>query len=364
MLRGRHLFYVALVLLSEAWTAFPELCPDTIDPTESCKCSLQSKTPTSQSKDQVWITCVNVTSLSVLTQVLSAMKGRDIHKFQLGTSQVGYLPNTLFLGTRVHDVQIWDSPFTSFVQGDAGAFLGLEDSLRWLTLRRCKLNSGMPFQRLANLTSLESLDLSFNQLTSVHEPWFRYFPSSVSTLSLRGNAIKKMASEAFAGLLRLYLLDLSENNIYLLQRSMLPDQLFILNLSYNRLSSLPEGVFNRMTRLRRVYLNGNRFTTLEYNVWASVWSNPRLGIEIIGNPIVCDCKVQWMVKLHRSNGVCSSVECQQYILVDGACNSPPSVAGHPLVNMTCDNLPCEEPCEDPNESSNEVPLFPPPEGTT
>ncbi|XP_064489090.1 slit homolog 1 protein-like isoform X2 [Ornithodoros turicata] len=346
--------YVAFVYVSAACLSLCQTqCPDVLDPTETCKCSLQNRTPTSLSKDQVWITCLNLTELPHLTHVLTAMKNREVHKFQLGTSHVGYLPNTLFRGIRVHEVQVWDTPLTSFVQGDADAFLGLEGKLRWLTLRRCKLHSDMPFQRMANLTSLESLDLSFNRLTTVKESWFRYFPSSLASLSLKGNAINKMDPKAFAGLLRLFLLDLSENNIKTMQRSMLPDQLFILNLNDNRLSSLPEGIFGGMTNLRRVYLNGNRFTTLDYGVWAAVWSNPKLGIEVRGNPINCDCNVQWMVKLHHFATRCSFLDCQQYILVDGMCNSPPSVAGHPLVNLTCDKLPCDEPCEE----SNEIPIL-------
>ncbi|KAM7306946.1 nyctalopin [Ixodes scapularis] len=112
-----------------------------------CRCTLQEKTPTNDSHNQVWVTCINVTSLEHLSLVLSPMRGRRIDKFQLGLSTVGYVPSNLFLDIAVQDLQFWDSPLSTFVLGDERAFLGLESTLRWLSMRRCRLNSSLPFQR-------------------------------------------------------------------------------------------------------------------------------------------------------------------------------------------------------------------------
>uniref|UniRef100_V5HEW7 Putative membrane glycoprotein lig-1 n=2 Tax=Ixodes ricinus TaxID=34613 RepID=V5HEW7_IXORI len=323
-----------------------------------CRCTLQEKTPTNDSHNQVWVTCVNLTSLEHLSLVLSPMRGRRIDKFQLGLSRVGYVPSNLFLDIAVQELQFWDSPLSTFVLGDERAFLGLESTLRWLSMRRCRLNSSLPFQRMGHLHALETLDLSFNELTVIRESWFRNSLNGLRSLLLRGNRIELVESRAFAGLLRLYQLDLAQNNLKHLKRSMFPSGLFFLDLSDNRLSFLTPGLLDGMTNLRRVYLNGNRVTTLAQDVWAAIWSNPKLGVEILGNPLVCDCSLQWIVMLFPRR--CFSQDCQravpEYRQLDGRCNSPPSVAGLHLSQMTCDSLPCDTPC--PKLEPNDVPLLP------
>lgn len=332
------------------------------DPGGLCTCAMFNGTPTNRSVDQVWVTCVNLTSLDYLSRLMTSLKGTEIHKFLLGVSRVGYLPSNLFLDVVVHELQIWDTPISDFVRGDEAAFLGLEKSLRGLAMRRCLLNSMMPFERMGNLLSLESMDLSFNNLTTVREIWFQKFLNSLTSLLLRGNAIDKIESRAFASLYRLTQLDLSQNNIKTLQRSMFPDGLFFLVLSDNRLSHLPDDLFSKMLNLRRIYLNGNRITTLAYPLWSSVWSNSRLGVELLGNPLVCDCALHWLVELGPRR--CLSKDCQRapadYKQLDGHCNSPPSVAGQHLNDMTCDTLPCDTPCpkRDSGES-NDVFQIPP-----
>ncbi|KAG0424327.1 hypothetical protein HPB47_028445 [Ixodes persulcatus] len=200
------------------------------DPQGLCRCTLQEKTPTNDSHNQVWVTCVNITSLEHLSLVLSPMRGRRIDKFQLGLSRVGYVPSNLFLDIAVQELQFWDSPLSTFVLGDERAFLGLESTLRWLSMRRCRLNSSLPFQRMGHLHALETLDLSFNELTVIRESWFRNSLNGLRSLLLRGNRIGLIESRAFAGLLRLYQLDLAQNNLKHLERSMFPSGLFFLDL--------------------------------------------------------------------------------------------------------------------------------------
>ncbi|CAN7942689.1 unnamed protein product, partial [Ixodes hexagonus] len=355
-----------LVVLLACWACWCPLwtqaaagaCDAFADPQGLCKCTLQDRTPTNESRNQAWVTCVNVTNLEHLSLVLGPMKGRSIDKFQLGVSRVGYVPSNLFLDIGVQELQFWDTPLSTFVQGNESAFLGLESTLRSMSMRRCRLNSSLPFERMGHLHSLETLDLSFNELTTVRESWFRNSLNGLRSLLLRGNRIRQIEPRAFAGLLRLYQLDLAMNNLKHLKRTMFPGSLFFLDLSDNRLGSLTPGLLDGMTNLRRVYLNGNRVTSVSQDVWAAVWSNPKLGVEFLGNPLVCDCSLQWIVMLFPRR--CFSRDCQravpEYRHLDGRCNSPPSVAGLHLSQITCDNLPCDVPC--PKLEPNEVPVFP------
>ncbi|KAH6927990.1 hypothetical protein HPB50_010293 [Hyalomma asiaticum] len=299
-----------------------------------CSCAVHDRTPNNRSRHQVWITCVNVTSLEQLNRILAPARYHRVDKFQLGVSRLGHLPSNLFLDVRVSEVHVWDTPLASFVQGDSDdALLGLQDTLR----------------SMGHLRTLEMLDLSFNQLTTVRALWFRaQLSGSLRSLLLRGNRIARIESGAFAKLYRLLQLDLSRNNIAAIERSMLPDRLFFLDLSDNRLSVLSPLLFDKMTSLRRVYLNGNRLTTLDRVVWSAVWSNPRLGVEIHGNPVVCDQRLCWLARLVPRE--CHSRDCQRspadYRQLDGRCNSPPPMAGRHLAHVDCDSLACGAACDE------------------
>ncbi|XP_037280776.2 uncharacterized protein LOC119174084 isoform X2 [Rhipicephalus microplus] len=350
---GRHGACVVLSLVSvmSVVTAYwlPLDCAKFGQPDGPCNCTVHDRTPNNQSRNQVWITCANVTSLEELGGILAPARQHRVDKFQLGVSSLGHLPSNLFLDVRVSEVHLWDTPLSSFVQGDSDdALLGLHDTLRSLALRRCALNSSQPFHRMGHLRALEMLDLSFNQLTTVRASWFKaQLSGSLRSLLLRGNRINRIENGAFAMLYRLFQLDLSHNNIATIERSMLPDTLLFLDLSDNRISVLSPLLFDKMTSLRRVYLNGNRLTTLDRAVWAAVWSNPRLGVEMHGNPVVCDRRLCWLARLVPRE--CHSRDCQRspanYRQLDGRCNAPPTMAGRHLAHVDCDSLVCNSACD-------------------
>ncbi|KAK8772957.1 hypothetical protein V5799_012510 [Amblyomma americanum] len=121
----------------------------------ACNCTVHDRTPTNQSRNQVWITCSNVSSLEELNRILAPARRHRFDKFQLGVSTLGHLPSNLFLDTPVSEVHLWDTALASFVQGESDdALLGLQRTLRSLALRRCSLDSSQPFHRHAPLSSL------------------------------------------------------------------------------------------------------------------------------------------------------------------------------------------------------------------
>ncbi len=48
------------------------------------------------------------------------------------------------------------------------------------------------------------------------------------------------------------------------------DKLLLLNLSHNKLATLPENIFQELTRLRNLFLNDNRLTKLSANIFHSL----------------------------------------------------------------------------------------------
>lgn len=142
---------------------------------------------------------------------------------------------------------------------------------------------------LQNLVELESLDLSYNRLRNVSEAGFANLLNLVY-LSLAGNIVEKLADGAFRRLPRLAALDLSDNSLFefstrpfmnvssdeveltvnvshnriaMLLVGDSPTLVHALDLSHNRLESVPAAFFATLTHLRRLTLAHNQLTAVD-----------------------------------------------------------------------------------------------------
>ena len=112
---------------------------------------------------------------------------------------------------------------------------------------------------LGNLTQLQTLDLSDNQLTTLPESLSNL--TQLQELNLHGNQLTTLP-KSLGNLTQLQKLYLSGN-----QRTTLPEsisnltQLQELSLNYDRLTALPEWLGN-LTQLQSLYLATNQLTTL------------------------------------------------------------------------------------------------------
>ncbi|KAL6427850.1 hypothetical protein ACFW04_008354 [Cataglyphis niger] len=127
------------------------------------------------------------------------------------------------------------------------------------------------------LQSLKSLDLSYNKLNDVPEISNE---TIISILSLSGNKITKITSNAFIQMPKLTKLLLGENEIEdinvkaFAQLSLLET----LDLSKNKLSLLPEGFSESLTSLKHLNVEGNQFTSLESLSLTSVLSSVEVNV--------------------------------------------------------------------------------------
>lgn len=88
----------------------------------------------------------------------------------------------------------------------------------------------MSLEKLTALSQIEQIDLSFNVLQFVKRRWFSVPPVKLKSLILKGNSIEALEDFALRNAKQLIHLDLSENRIQQLQRTMLPDSIVILHL--------------------------------------------------------------------------------------------------------------------------------------
>eukprot|EP00062_Callorhinchus_milii_P013316 gi/632961298/ref/XP_007896681.1/ PREDICTED: leucine-rich repeat and transmembrane domain-containing protein 2 isoform X1 [Callorhinchus milii] len=197
-----------------------------------------------------------------------------------------------------------------------------------LSLNNNKLST-LQFLTLANLTTLEKLDLSNNYLDQLPVNVFNDVGNLID-LNLRNNSIRSLDKKIFYRTINLQRLDLSVNGI----------------------SQIPLDLFDEMQNLTWLSLKGNRMQSLERAAF-----EPMVHLQYLllgGNPWECDCSLRdfkhWMEWFLYKGGKLDGIEC----------SLPKDLRGKDLrvVPVEMFNY-CVE-LEDENKSTMDVKADPPP----
>ena len=122
---------------------------------------------------------------------------------------------------------------------------------------------------LRGLSSLQVLRIAGNGLSTLHPDAFDHL-SALERLDLLDNDITELPADIFADVPdSLWEIRLSSNKISSLDPATFADLtgLRALELENNELSGLPDGVFDGLTGLQRLYLHGNSFATLDEDLF-------------------------------------------------------------------------------------------------
>ncbi|XP_070570497.1 chondroadherin-like [Ptychodera flava] len=239
------------------------------------------------------------------------------------------------------------------------AFNGLS-SLQYLYLHYNKIST-LPPGIFSDLNSLTRLYLFYNNITTLSSDAFNGL-SSLQYLYLYNNKISTLPSGIFSGLDSLTDLRLESNEITaLLKLDNLP-QLTSLNLNYNCITALQDGVFERLTKLstfhlqytcienispssfrgltnlRYLYLRNNKLPALPTAVFDDIKTGSNIDLYLQNNPWACDCRLRGLRQWVEDNR-----ETINIYLVGLTCQTPQVYAGLDFMDISEENMTCTSP---------------------
>ncbi|XP_042912723.1 carboxypeptidase N subunit 2 [Parasteatoda tepidariorum] len=224
-------------------------------------------------------------------------KTEDVEVFEITMSHFSYIPHDLLKGhDNIKRIEISKTTLMSLSDTDM-AFVGAEKGVRRFVMRHCVFFGDFDWYQLRNMTHLQEIVLIDIGLKYIDID--ANFPHSfnLKQLFLEYNNISYISDQGFSKFVNLENLQLRDNNISKLKRSMFPNLLSRIDLDSNKISSLPSDLFTNMPNLQVLNLRENGFQTLDQTLFAPIWKT--IGIFAIeDNPLRCDCRIKWIL-LHR-----------------------------------------------------------------
>lgn len=171
-----------------------------------------------------------------------------------------------------------------------------------------------PISCIYTTTYPEKIDCKNSYLGGLSVGKYPLNVTTLDTLNLHNTGLTALEPHIFNKLRRLRILYLSGNQLQDLDYRLFENltELCLLDLSYNLLVSLPPGTrtFRSQGKLEKLALNNNRLTYLDEELLKPLHSLRKLYLS--GNPFTCDCR------LHATVLLCE----RRNIYTDATCNRP------------------------------------------
>nr|XP_040016624.1 leucine-rich repeat transmembrane protein FLRT2 [Gasterosteus aculeatus aculeatus]XP_040016625.1 leucine-rich repeat transmembrane protein FLRT2 [Gasterosteus aculeatus aculeatus] len=235
--------------------------------------------------------------------------------------------------TRLEELHLDDNSIST-VGVEEGAFREAI-SLKLLFLTKNHLSSvpiGLP-------EDLKELRLDENRIAHIAEEAFQNV-TRLQRLLLDGNLLtdEGIAPGTFQDLETLRELALARNSLTF-PPPLLPSQSLVkLSLQENQINQIPVAAFADLIRLERLDISNNQLQTLTQGVFDGLSSLRHLMVR--NNPWRCDCAVKWVVVWLKS--LPSSINARGFV-----CLSPDKVRGMAIRELTLDIIECPVEADQP-----------------
>ncbi|GBO08926.1 hypothetical protein AVEN_249696-1 [Araneus ventricosus] len=168
------------------------------------------------------MTCSNFYNPDDLMKPLQMVSAKKYHIFsiQINNSSLLYIPHNAFKGGNFERIRFYQSEVMSLSDNDI-AFEGLEDTLEELRTTEASYVTQWDWQQLRRLQKLRLIDINMINMGSVDE----VFPplKNLEALGITKAGLTYIVDFAFENLSGLKILNLMDNSIKEVTRSMLPN---------------------------------------------------------------------------------------------------------------------------------------------
>uniref|UniRef100_A0A3Q1JCC2 Ig-like domain-containing protein n=1 Tax=Anabas testudineus TaxID=64144 RepID=A0A3Q1JCC2_ANATE len=213
-------------------------------------------------------------------------------------------------------------------------------SLLHLTLSRNTISQILP-SAFSDLRRLRALHLDSNRLTVIKDDHFKGL-TNLRHLILASNQLHSISPHAFDDFLStLEDLDLSYNNLAEVPWDTIGrlTNVNTLNMDHNLIENVPQGVFTNLHKLARLDMTSNKLKKippdplfLRIPVYAKSKGSPlsSLVLSFGGNPLHCNCELLWLRRLTREDDL-------------ETCASPPDLSAKYFWTIPEEEFICDPP---------------------
>ncbi|XP_070685252.1 leucine-rich repeat and fibronectin type III domain-containing protein 1-like protein [Pempheris klunzingeri] len=213
-------------------------------------------------------------------------------------------------------------------------------SLLHLTLSRNTISQILP-SAFSDLRRLRALHLDSNRLTVIKDDHFKGL-TNLRHLILANNQLHSISPHAFDDFLStLEDLDLSYNNLAQVPWDTIGrlTNVNTLNMDHNLIENVPQGVFTNLHKLARLDMTSNKLKKippdplfLRIPVYAKSKGSPlsSLVLSFGGNPLHCNCELLWLRRLTREDDL-------------ETCASPPDLSAKYFWTIPEEEFICDPP---------------------
>ncbi|GFT23460.1 uncharacterized protein NPIL_556341 [Nephila pilipes] len=272
-----------------------DICPP-IDQIDPCTCY---KAPVSH---RIIAHCSNFTDATALKNIFVKNPDWSINDVYIEQSVMSYLPAEMLEKARFQSLNV--SSTTLYTLFDVTPAKTPELNLY---LHNVKLLRGFEWASLANSTLLELMTYNL-PIKRFGKEFIDNIPKTVRGLWFDNSKTVEIAPKAFAALPHLKYLAVTGGSLTKLSRDMFPKptELYYLQFSSQKISSLPDGLLSDMDALVMFRIENNQLMTVSQKVF--IGKERIFGLE--GNPINCNCEIKWITStdgldLSRISGDCS-----------------------------------------------------------
>lgn len=173
----------------------------------------------------LYIHCNGLTSLDQLKKSLKGLHGSKILTFSISGSNIDYLPNDIFKNVSIQHLSISKTVLDRIGNMGEPQFQGLETSLESLKIEETFTEKHpFTFVFMDHLKSLKSLELRKNQVEVLHNEWFKNGPINVEVVRFVQGKIRRVGYKALQIFSKLRIVDISDNDIDYIIRTVFPEK--------------------------------------------------------------------------------------------------------------------------------------------